>query len=194
MTPEQKARVSSDKLMKKPGWYGFKSADANIHTAGVAPQHEFPHKARYSVANYMFCRFCKTVGVIDAEKDGNTLTDFDMQSARYTQGLAAWRQHLPFCYESNGIETHLKQLLLNEAGFFFVRLMAVSGTMAQQAIDIGGICPWPLPLLHISAQHHLSAEVDPFLSLFLSVDTEFEINLTCITQLRQTVLQQSFSC
>ena len=37
MTPEQKARVSIDALLKQSGWHVCSMADANIHAArGVA--------------------------------------------------------------------------------------------------------------------------------------------------------------
>ena len=52
----------------------------------------------------------KACGVIEAKKQGATLTGVEAQSARYAQGLPpalpAWRRPLPFVYESTGIETH----------------------------------------------------------------------------------------
>ncbi len=48
--------------------------------------------------------------MIEAKKEGATLTGVEVQSARYAQGLPAslpaWRRPLPFSFESTGIETH----------------------------------------------------------------------------------------
>ena len=48
-------------------------------------------------------------GVIEAKKEGVTLTGVETQSERYTKGLPdglpAWSKPLSFSYESTGIET-----------------------------------------------------------------------------------------
>ena len=48
--------------------------------------------------------------MIEAKKQGATLTGVEIQSARYAKGLPAalpaWRRPLPFVYESTGVETH----------------------------------------------------------------------------------------
>jgi len=50
------------------------------------------------------------VGVVEAKKEGVTLTGVETQSARYAQGppptLPSWRRPLPFLYESTGVKTH----------------------------------------------------------------------------------------
>jgi type I restriction enzyme R subunit len=47
--------------------------------------------------------------VIEAKKEGATLSGVEVQSARYAQGLPAalpaWRRPLPFVFESTGVET-----------------------------------------------------------------------------------------
>lgn len=53
--------------------------------------------------------------MIEAKKEGATLTGVEIQSARYVQGLPAtlpaWRRPLPFVYESTGVETHFTNRL-----------------------------------------------------------------------------------
>jgi type I restriction enzyme R subunit len=48
--------------------------------------------------------------VIEAKKQGATLTGVEVQSGRYAQGLPtslpAWQRPLPFVWESTGVETH----------------------------------------------------------------------------------------
>ena len=113
MTPEQKARVSIDALLVAAGWHVCNVADANIHaSAGVAIR-EFPLNNGFGFADYLLYVNGKACGVIEAKKEGATLTGVEVQSARYAQGLPAslpaWVRPLPFSYESTGIETHFTQ-------------------------------------------------------------------------------------
>ena len=117
MTPEQEARVSIDALLTAAGWHVCNLADANIHAGsgpvkGVAIR-EFPLNPGFGVADYLLYVNGKAAGVIEAKKQGTTLTGVELQSARYAQGLPAslpaWVRPLPFSYESTGIETHFTQ-------------------------------------------------------------------------------------
>jgi len=117
VTPEQQARVSIDALLTAAGWHVCNLADANIHAGsgavkGVAIR-EFPLNPGFGVADYLPYANGKAAGVIEAKKQGTTLTGVELQSARYAQGLPAslpaWVRPLPFSYESTGIETHFTQ-------------------------------------------------------------------------------------
>ena len=114
MTPEQKARVSIDALLVQAGWHVCNVADANIHAGdgaakGVAIR-EFPLNNGFGFADYLLYVNGKACGVIEAKKQGATLTGVELQSSRYAQGLPgslpAWRRPLPFVWESTGTETH----------------------------------------------------------------------------------------
>ena len=110
MTPEQQARVSIDALLQQAGWHVCNVANANIHaSAGVAIR-EFPLNTGFGFADYLLYVNGKACGVIEAKKQGATLTGVELQSSRYAQGLPttlpAWRRPLPFVWESTGIETH----------------------------------------------------------------------------------------
>ena len=113
MTPEQKARVGIDALLKQAGWHVCDMAHANIHAARGVALREFPLNTGYGFADYLLYIDGKAAGVIEAKKEGSTLTGVEVQSARYAQGLPstlpAWRRPLPFSYESTGIETHFTQ-------------------------------------------------------------------------------------
>lgn len=87
MTQEQKARVSSDALLKQAGWHVSHKTNANIHAVGGVVQHEFPHSVGNDLVNYLLYRDGHVAGVIDVKKEGITLTGAEMQSARYAQGL-----------------------------------------------------------------------------------------------------------
>ena len=110
MTPEQKARVSIDALLVAAGWHVCNVADANIHASTGVAIREFPLNSGFGFADYLLYVNGKACGVIEAKREGATLTGVELQSSRYAQGLPsalpAWRRPLPFVWESTGIETH----------------------------------------------------------------------------------------
>ncbi|WP_206021995.1 type I restriction-modification enzyme R subunit C-terminal domain-containing protein [Rhodoferax bucti] len=110
MTPEQKARVSIDALLQQAGWHVCDVSSANIHAAMGVAIREFPLNSGFGFADYLLYVNGKACGVIEAKKEGATLTGVELQSGRYAQGLPtalpAWRRPLPFVWESTGIETH----------------------------------------------------------------------------------------
>lgn len=89
MTPEQQARVSIDALLKQAGWHVCSMADANTHASRGVAQREFPLNTGYGFADYLLYIDGKAAGVIEAKKEGATLTGVEVQSARYAQGLPA---------------------------------------------------------------------------------------------------------
>ena len=58
-------------------------------------------------------------GVIEAKKEGATLTGFEDQSFKYSEGLPdslpTYRRPLPFCYQTTGVETRFTNLLEPDA-------------------------------------------------------------------------------
>ena len=110
MAPEQRARVSIDALLLAAGWHVCNVHDANIHASlGVAIR-EFPLNPGFGFADYLLYVNGKACGVIEAKKEGATLSGVEVQSGRYAQGLPAtlpaWHRPLPFLWESTGVETH----------------------------------------------------------------------------------------
>lgn len=61
MTQEQKARVSSDALLKQTGWYVFIRAVANIHTVGS--QYELTCKVGDGFSDYLRAHFVKLINM-----------------------------------------------------------------------------------------------------------------------------------
>ena len=105
MTPEQKARVSIDTLLAAAGWHVCNVSSANLHAATGVAIREFPLNNGFGFADYLLYVNGKAYGVIEAKKEGVTLTGVELQSSRYAQGLPAWRRPLPFLWESSGVET-----------------------------------------------------------------------------------------
>ncbi|MBL8515941.1 MAG: DEAD/DEAH box helicase family protein [Betaproteobacteria bacterium] len=108
--PEQLARQTIDELLALAGWSVQDVAAANLHAARGVALREFPLNSSHGFADYLLYVDGKACGVIEAKKQGATLTGVEAQSAKYAQGLPealpAWRRPLPFLYESTGIETH----------------------------------------------------------------------------------------
>jgi type I restriction enzyme R subunit len=108
--PEEQARQTIDRLLAAAGWavQDFKAADLAA-ARGVALR-EFELNPGHGTADYLLYVDGKAAGVIEAKKQGATLTGVEIQSAKYAQGLPAslpaWRRPLPFVYESTGLETH----------------------------------------------------------------------------------------
>ena len=108
MRPEDQARENIDKLLRAAGWLVCDASSANIHAARGVAIREFPLPG-HGFADYLFYVDGKAAGVIEAKKEGATLSGVETQSAKYTQGLPpglpAWASPLPFSYQSTGIET-----------------------------------------------------------------------------------------
>jgi type I restriction enzyme R subunit len=108
--PEEKARRTIDALLAAAGWdvQHYKAAD--IHAKRGVAMREFELNPGHGTADYLLYVDGKAAGVIEAKKEGATLTGVEVQSGKYAQGLPAalpaHRRPLPFLYESTGLETH----------------------------------------------------------------------------------------
>jgi type I restriction enzyme R subunit len=108
--PEQRARAEIDRLLASAGWQVQDVAAAHLGAARGVAIREFPLNPGHGFADYLLYVDGRACGVIEAKKQGATLTGVERQSMRYAQGLPsalpAWRRPLPFAYESTGVETH----------------------------------------------------------------------------------------
>ena len=108
--PEAKAREEIDRLLKAAGWHVCDFKEADIHAARGVALREFPLNSGYGFADYLLYIDAKAAGVIEAKRQGATLTGVEVQSGKYSKGLPAnlpaHRRPLPFLFESTGAETH----------------------------------------------------------------------------------------
>ncbi len=108
--PEQQARTEIDRLLAAAGWAVQDVKAADLHAARGVALREFELNPGCGTADYLLYVDGRACGVIEAKKQGATLTGVEAQSGRYAQGLPAalpaWRRPLPFVYESTGVETH----------------------------------------------------------------------------------------
>lgn len=115
MRSEEKARQNIDRLLTAAGWSVQDVARADLHAARGVALREFPLSPGHGIADYLLYLDGKAAGVIEAKKEGATLTGVEVQSGRYAVGLPpalpAWMRPLPFLYESTGLETHFTNAL-----------------------------------------------------------------------------------
>lgn len=71
------------------GWHVCNMSDANIHADRGPALREFPLNTGYGFADYLLYIDGKAAGVIEAKKEGATLTAVEVPSARYDQGMPA---------------------------------------------------------------------------------------------------------
>ncbi len=118
-TPEDRARKTIDKLLADAGWLVQSRDEANVTAGPGVAIREFPLKAGYGFADYLLYVDGVPAGVIEAKKEGDTLTGYEVQTEKYSVGLPdelrPYRKPLPFCYQSTGIETRFTNLLEPDA-------------------------------------------------------------------------------
>ena len=118
-TPEQLARRTIDELLSAAGWQVQDRKQADIFASRGVAIREFPLKTGFGFADYMLYVDGAAAGVVEAKKEGTTLTGVELQTTKYSEGLPeslpAPRRPLPFLYQSTGKETRFTSLLEPEA-------------------------------------------------------------------------------
>ncbi len=108
-TPEDKAREKIDVVLEKAGWKVQDAKQANLSASRGVALRNFTLAGGYGFADYLLYIDGKAVGVIEAKKEGVTLTGVEIQAAKYSEGLPphlpATIRPLPFLYQSTGVET-----------------------------------------------------------------------------------------
>ncbi len=108
-TPEENARQRIDEMLVNAGWVVQDYKQANIHAGRGVVLRNFPLASGHGFADYLLYIDGKAAGVVEAKKEGVTLTGVEIQSAKYSKGLPqelpAIMRPLPFLYQSTGVET-----------------------------------------------------------------------------------------
>jgi type I restriction enzyme R subunit len=119
ITPEDRARQNIDKLLIDAGWAVQDKRAANLSAARGVAVREFPLKSGHGEADYLLFVDSAPLGVIEAKREGATLTGVELQTTKYSEGipdnLPAPRRPLPFQYQSTGVETRFTNLLEPDA-------------------------------------------------------------------------------
>jgi len=109
-TPEQSARLQIDAQLSAAGWTIQDIATLNLSASrGVAVREM---QSMGGPADYVLFVDGKALGIVEAKKEGTTLSAVAEQSARYTHAHKwipqRWDDPLPFTYETTGIETNFR--------------------------------------------------------------------------------------
>ena len=107
-TPEGRAREAIDRQLEAAGWVIQNLDQLNLHAGpGVAVREM---QSRGGPADYILFVEGRALGVVEAKREGITLSVVSEQSARYSDARRwipqRWADPLPFTYESTGIETN----------------------------------------------------------------------------------------
>lgn len=109
LSPEDRAREIIDRMLTEAGWEVENAENVNISGCRGVAIRNFTLKQGHGFADYLLYVDGRAAGIIEAKKEGATLTGVEIQSDRYTKGLPdglpAWSNPLPFAYESTGTET-----------------------------------------------------------------------------------------
>ena len=89
MNPEERARQSIDRLLTAAGWAVQDYKAAHIGAARGVALREFELNPGHGTADYLLYVDGKAAGIIEAKKQGATLTGVEVQSGKYAQGLPA---------------------------------------------------------------------------------------------------------
>ncbi|HVN85911.1 MAG TPA: DEAD/DEAH box helicase family protein, partial [Candidatus Binatia bacterium] len=107
--PEQEARERIDGLLADAGWSVQDAAGVNLAAGRGIAVREFPLVRGHGFADYLLYVDGKAAGVIEAKKEGVTLTGVELQATKYSEGVPATVpahfRPLPFLYQSTGVET-----------------------------------------------------------------------------------------
>jgi type I restriction enzyme R subunit len=116
LTPEARARVRIDQMLAAAGWTVQDGKQVNFAASRGVAVREFVLEAPHGRADYLLFVDGTAVGVVEAKKEGETLTGVEWQSAKYRDGLPDWvggalEGFMPFYYESTGVETRFTSAL-----------------------------------------------------------------------------------
>lgn len=107
MTPEARARQKIDEALTAAGWEVQDREDINLGAGLGVAVGEF--SVTTGLADYLLYVDRKACGVLEAKREGVTLTGVEIQSGKYLgalrPGIPAWNSPLPFSYETTGSET-----------------------------------------------------------------------------------------
>src|SRR5229473_401923 len=119
ITAEDRARQTIDRLLTDAGWTIQSRDETNINAARGVAIRQFPLKPGYGEADYLLYVDAVPAGVVEAKKEGETLTSHEIQTEKYSVGLPdqlkPYRKPLPFCYQSTGVETRFTNLMEPDA-------------------------------------------------------------------------------
>src|SRR5271166_3072144 len=139
ITPEDRARQNIDQLLTAAGWIIQNRDEANITAGRGVAVREFTMKRGHGEADYLLFVDGAAAGVVEAKREGETLTGVELQTTKYSEGVPDGvptpRRPLPFLYQSTGVETRFTNLLEPDA----------RSRQVFALVQIGPRPTWPFP-------------------------------------------------
>jgi len=86
-SPEARAREKIDQLLRDAGWIIQHRKETNLSAGRGIAICEFPMKSGFGEADYLLYVDGQALGVVEAKKEGSTLTGFEGQTTKYSEGL-----------------------------------------------------------------------------------------------------------
>jgi type I restriction enzyme R subunit len=178
ITPEDRARQKIDELLEPAGWIVQNRQEANITAARGVAVREFPMKKGHGEADYLLFLDGAAAGVIEAKREGETLTGVEIQSQKYSEGVTdavpCPRRPLPFLYQSTGVETRFTSLLDPDARsrqvFAFHKPETLSQCLDDELRHPGSTLRGKLRLMPLLAQEGLRpAQINAIKNLEVSL-------------------------
>src|SRR3954463_9684925 len=87
LTPEGRARVEIDQMLEAAGWTVQNTGAVNLAASQGVAVREFIMRSPHGRADYLLFLDGRAAGVVEAKKQGETLTGVEWQSAKYVDGL-----------------------------------------------------------------------------------------------------------
>jgi type I restriction enzyme R subunit len=111
--PEDHARETIDRLLSEAGWVVQSLSALNLHAGQGVAVREL--QTEHGPCDYMLFVDRQAVGVVEAKKQGEVLSNHEFQPRKYSEGMPAGVpapiKPLPFLYLSTGVETRFASLL-----------------------------------------------------------------------------------
>jgi type I restriction enzyme R subunit len=115
LAPGQRAREQIDAQLDQSGWVVQDADSINLAGGRGVAVRNLPLDKAYGTADYILYCDRRALGVIEAKKEGETLTGVEVQAEKYGAGLSsfasAWHRPLPCLYQSTGVETQFTNAL-----------------------------------------------------------------------------------
>ena len=87
LAAEARARVEIDRQLEAAGWIVQDRNDLNLWVGQGVAVREFTMREGHGRADYLLFVDREAVGSIEAKPEGTTLTEVELQSAKYVTGL-----------------------------------------------------------------------------------------------------------
>jgi type I restriction enzyme R subunit len=107
---EEQSRKHIDAQLAAAGWVVQDVAEINLSVSHGVAVREF--RSQGGPADYILFVDGNALGVVEAKKEGSTLSSVAEQSERYSHAkkwvLQGWADPMPFPYETAGVETNFR--------------------------------------------------------------------------------------